>query len=87
MKSLSNFQNPFQITCLLSDNHLSQTTHLVISSNKLLKAHLKMLQQKDVETLSQLGSNSDDDSTSLTLQDLPNEDMCYGMLYTSLEQD
>ena len=46
-----------------------------------------MLQQKDVETLSQLGSNSDDDSTSLTLQDLPNEDMCYGMLYTSLEQD
>ena len=87
VKSLSNFQNPFQLPCLLFDNHLSQTTHSVISPNKLLKAHLKMLQQKDVETLSQLGSNSDDDSTSLTLQDPPNEDMCYGMLYTSLEQD
>ena len=46
-----------------------------------------MLQQKVAETFSQLGSNFDDDSTLSALKDPPNEDMCYGMLYTPLEQN
>ena len=86
MKSLSNFQNPFQITCLLSDNHLSQTTHLVISSNKLLKAHLKMLQQKDVKLYPSLALTLMMIQLRQPLKILQMK-TCYEMLYTPKEQD
>ena len=85
-KAPSNIQNPFQLLSFLSEGITTQPTPLVVhSSNKMLKEHLKLLQQRVIEALSQLALDSDDDDlTSSIFKEPQNEYMCCGLPYTLL---
>ena len=77
---------PFQLLSLLSEGITTQPTPLVVhSSNKMLKEHLKLPQQRVIEALSQLALDSDDDDlTSSIFKEPQNEYMCCGLPYTLL---